>query len=142
MTPGTILANRFMARCGQLWPDTVRLELTGVGDAVPIAYVHQAVECIRAGNPMAAIPILRKRVSYGVNGKTDLTGFLLRDIGGEKVPHTLAVEIKATKGEKIGDDQVDYHEIMRAFNVILIVVRDLDQGISDLSKYAGPGEKK
>ena len=43
VTPGKLLTNKFLVRCGQLWPDTVRLEETGVGDAVPIAYVHQAL---------------------------------------------------------------------------------------------------
>jgi len=138
VTPAKILTNQFRVRCGEMWPDTVRLEETGVGDAVPIAFVHQAVACILAGNAMAAIPLLRKRVKFGVKSQCDLNGWLMRDIGGERIPHALAVEIKAGS-DRVSSDQAAYHEYLRSFNVIVLVVRDVDQGIADLAQYA---EKK
>lgn len=141
MTPAKVITNKFLVRCGQLWPDTVRLEETGVGDAVPIAFVHQAVACIEAGNPMAALPILRKRVKYGVKGKTDLSGFLVREIGGERIPVALGIEIKAG-ADRVSETQAEYHSYLKSFNVIVIIVRDVEQGVRDLSVYAGPGEKK
>lgn len=142
MTPAKILTNKFLVRCGELWPDTVRLEETGVGDAVPIAYVHQAVACLEAGNIKAAIPLLRRRVKFGIKGKTDLTGFLVREINGEKIPMTIGVEIKATKGERVSDVQEEYHSYLKSFGVPVIIVRDVDQGIRDLAVYAGPGRNK
>lgn len=142
MTPAKILTNKFLVRCGELWPDTVRLEETGVGDAVPIMFVSQAVALLHTGNIKASLPLLQKRVKYGIKGQCDLTGFLMRDIGGERVPHSLAVEIKATKGERLSEDQVVHHEYLKSFNVIVLVVRDLDQGIADLQRYAGRGERK
>ena len=142
MTPAKILTNKFLVRCGELWPDTVRLEETGVGDAVPIAYVHQAVACLEAGNIKAAIPLLRRRVKFGIKGKADLTGFLVREINGEKIPMTIGVEIKATKGERVSDVQEEYHSYLKSFGVPVIIVRDVDQGIRDLAVYAGPGRNK
>ena len=142
MTPAKILTNKFLVRCGELWPDTVRLEETGVGDAVPIAYVHQAVACLEAGNIKAAIPLLRRRVKFGIKGKTDLTGFLVREINGEKIPMTIGVEIKATKGERVSDIQEESHSYLRSFGVPVIVVRAVEQGIRDLAVYAGPGRVK
>ena len=47
MTPAKLLTNRFLVRCGELWPDTVRLEETGVGDGTPTAYVNQAIAAER-----------------------------------------------------------------------------------------------
>jgi len=140
MSPAKLLTNRFRVRCGELWPDTVRLEETGVGDAVPVAFVHQAIACIEAGNIKAAMPLLRKRVKFGVKGQCDLTGWLMRDIGGERVPHVLAIEIKAGR-DSVSHDQAEFHKYLRSFNVICLVVRDVDQGVRDLSVYAGPGEK-
>ena len=141
MTPAKILTNRFLVRCGELWPDTVRLEETGVGDAVPIAYVHQAVACLEAGNIKAAIPLLRRRVKFGIKGKTDLTGFLVREINGEKVAVFLGIEIKAGR-DQVSPQQAEYMEYLRTFNAITLVVRDVDQGVRDLAVYAGPGRVK
>ena len=141
MTPAKILKNKFRVRCGELWPDTVRLEETEVGDAVPIAYVNQAIACLETGNIKAAIPLLRRRVKFGVKGQPDLTGFLVRDINGEKIPVVLAVEIKAGK-DRLSEDQIEYINYLKSFGAITLVVRDVDQGIRDLMKSAGPGEQK
>lgn len=140
VTPGKLLTNKFLVRCGQLWPDTVRLEETGVGDAVPIAYVHQALACIEAGNIKAAIPLLRRRVKFGIKGKCDLTGWVIRDIDGEKIPHYAEIEIKAGR-DVVSDVQAERHLYLKEFGVICIVVRDIEQGVRDLAVYAGPGEK-
>ncbi len=141
MTPAKLMTNRFLVRCGELWPDTIRLEETGVGDGTPTSYVNQAIALLGAGNIKAAIPLLRRRTKHGVKGKTDLTGFLVREINGEKIPMTIGIEIKATKGERISDDQQEYHSYLRSFGVPVIVVRDIEQGIRDLAVYAGPGRE-
>jgi hypothetical protein len=142
MTPAKILTNRWLVLCGQRWPDTVRLEETGVGDAVPMAFVHQAVACIEAGNPRAAIPILRKRVKFGVKGKCDLTGWVIQDIGGEKIPRYAEIEIKVGR-DVVSDTQKERHIYLREFGAICIIVRDdLEQAAAELAKYAGPGESK
>lgn len=141
MTPAKILTNKFRVRCGELWPNTVRLEETGVGDAVPIAFIHQAVALLRMGNIKGALPLLEKRVKYGVKGQCDLMGWLMRDIGGEHVPHFLAIEIKATRTDRLSEDQIAHHAYLKNFNVITLVVRDVEQGVLDLSVYAGPGGK-
>ncbi len=69
-----------------------------------------------------------------------MNGWLLRNVGGEMIPHALAVEAKAGS-DRISDIQAEYHSYLRSFNVIVIILRTVDQGIADLMKYAGPGEK-
>jgi len=138
----------FLARCGEIWPDTVRLWRSNAGAGIGMSTVHQVEALLEAGNIKAAMELLRRPVSFGVSGGCDLTGFItreMRDANGwspQKCAQFLGVEIKASKGDKVSDVQIQFHDFVRAFGGLIVVVKDLDQGISDLQKYAGPGETK
>ncbi len=145
MTAASVLTNKFLVRCGELWPDTVRLWRTNAGAGVGMSVVHQAIELIEAGVYKQAIALLRRPVTFGVTGGCDLTGFIVREgvwgQASQKIARFLGVEIKASKGDRISEVQAQFHDFVRQFGGFIVVVRTLDQGLADLQKYAGPGEK-
>ena len=145
MTPATRLTNMYLAKCGELWPNTVRLWRSNAGAGIGMSTVHQAEAALGAGNIKAGLELLRRPVSFGVSGGCDLTGFLVRslrdadasDFGGYLCAQFLGVEIKASKGDRVSEAQADFHKFVRDFGGLIVVVRDLDQGIRDLAVHAG-----
>ncbi len=143
MTPATALTNRILVRCGELWPNTVRLWRTNAGSGIGMSVVHQAVACLESGAYQQALRLLQRPVSFGVTGGTDLTGFFMKDGS----PRLLCVEVKIGK-DKLRPSQVEFHSFLREFRVPIVIARELEQAITDIGIFAGepaslpkPGEK-
>ena len=63
VTPAKLMTNRFMVRCGELWPDTIRLEETGVGDGTPTTYVNQAIALLEERGDATRANELRQKLN-------------------------------------------------------------------------------
>jgi hypothetical protein len=125
------------------------------GTFVPFNYVKKSVtilEGVMASRPEmrnilgSAIALLMHPVKSGLIGGPDSTAIIGHAPGATVAPGTHAgIEYKA-KYERGHDTQKD-QQILCQENIerhggVYILVESVDQGIADLKKYAGPGEKK
>ena len=131
MSPAVRLTNRYLVLCGERWPDTVRFWRTNAGAGVGMSVVHQAIALIEAGAIKAGVALLRRPVSFGPTGGTDLTGFAVKSWGQQ----IITAEVKAGR-DSLRDSQKEWHSFLKEFRIPIIIVRDdLDQAIRDTAVF-------
>lgn len=112
------------------------------GKFVPWGYAKQALAALDRGDSEGVRACLMRPLTNGLIGGPDVTGIIGNAPGAIVAPGTLAGwEIKA--GDDVqSDEQKMVERNFKRHGAIYILVESVDQGISDLKKYAGPGETK
>ena len=112
------------------------------GKSVPWGYVKQAFAAMDRHDWDGARACLMRPFTMGLIGGPDVTGVIGHAPGSIVAPGMhVGFEIKAGEDTQ-SDDQKKVERNLKRHGAIYILVESVDQGISDLKKYAGPGEGK
>ena len=142
-TPAKSLTDDFVDDLGKRWPNTVMNWDTSMnGKFVPWGYVKQAFVCLDRFDIEGARACLMRPLTSGLLGGPDVTGIIGHAEGSLVAPGTFCgLEIKAGN-DRQSDEQIICERNIKRHGGVYIVVESVDQGISELMKYAGPGEGK
>lgn len=142
-TPAQSLTDNHMTQVSALWPRTVmHWDTKFNGRSVPWAYIKQALSALDRFDIEAARSCLMRPVTTGLIGGPDVTG-IIGNAPGRSVEagRFVSWEIKAG-ADRQREEQVKCQQAIERHGGLYILVESVDQGIADLMKYAGPGEKK
>lgn len=142
-TPAQSLTDNFVDAVGKLWPTTIMNWDTKMnGKFVPWGYVKQALSALDRGDLEGVRACLMRPLTNGLVGGPDVTGIIGHAPGAAVSPGTLAGwEIKAGDDVQSGEQKIVERNFKR-HGAIYILVESVDQGVSELKRFAGPGELK
>lgn len=140
-SPAKALTDDFVDALGRKWPTTcMNWDTSMNGKFVPWGYVTQALQALDRGDINGARACLMRPLTSGLIGGPDVSG-IVGHAPGAKVPPGVSIgwEIKTTDSQR-PEQKIVQRNIERHGGIYLIV-RDVEQGIADTMKFAGPGEK-
>jgi hypothetical protein len=141
-SPATALTDNLVDAIGKRWPTTImNWDTKMVGKFVPWGYVKQALFAIQSRDFERASACLMRPLTSGLIGGPDVTGIIGHAPGATVAPGTyFGIEIKTTDVQS--QEQKQCQKNIERHNGIYLLVDNVEQGIADLMKYAGPGELK